>query len=284
VTAAITIDGKLDEADWVAAKTTVPFVDPMTGAQGSFNTVARVLFDAERIYIGFDVKDSWLKSSFSKADEHLWEQDAIEVMLDPDGDGTNYFEVQVSPLGVVFDTRYDTVRQPRPFGDVAWSSHATAKVVATGTANDDDNDEGYVVEMSMPWTAFAAGATPASPPADGEAWRMNFYVMDSQRDAQRAVAWSAPRVPDFHTPQRFATVAFGERATPSTLVSPPTPSAAESTPVRPREIAAGRTQIELLPAAADALRAKAQSHVADPETRSAAPARTVVTPPTAPAQ
>jgi len=296
VTAPITIDGKLDEADWSAAKTTVPFVDPMTGARGSFETVARVLFDAERIYIGVDVKDSWLKSSFSNADDHLWEQDAFEVMLDPDGDGKNYFEVQVSPLGVVFDTRYDTVRQPRPFGDIAWSSHASAKVVTTGTANDDENDQGYVVEMSMPWTAFAVGATPAVPPADGVSWRMNFYVMDSQRDAQRAIAWSAPRVPDFHTPARFATVAFGERPSPTVTVSPTnaavpvtgssavaTPTAADNVPVQPRQIAAGRTQIELLPGAAEALRAKAKVGVAVSDTRLDAPAKIVVTPPTAPA-
>lgn len=298
VTAPITIDGKLDEADWVLASTTVPFVDPMTGARGAFETVARVLFDAERVYVGFDVKDAWIKSSFSKLDDHLWEQDAIEVMLDPDGDGQNYFEVQVSPLGVVFDTRYDTVRQPRPFGDVAWSSQAIAKAVTTGTPNDDETDQGYVVEMSMPWTAFAVGATPASPPAEGVAWRMNFYVMDSQRDVQRAVAWSAPRVPDFHTPQRFATVAFGERApaAPPVAVSPThaavpapgatmssPPSAAENMPVRPREIAAGRTQIELLPGAAETLRAKAKARAAIADTRTETPARTVVTPPTAPA-
>ncbi len=278
VTAPIAIDGKLDEADWVATDVTPRLVNPMTGADGLFETTVRVLFDAERIYLGYDVKDTFLKSSFTKTDEHLWEQDTIEVMLDPDGDGKNYFEVQVSPQGVVFDTRYDTVRQPRPFGDVAWSSQATAKAVAAGTANDDESDQGYVVEMSMPWSAFNVGPTPATVPSEGSGWRVNFYVMDSQRDAQRAVAWSAPRVPDFHTPQRFGTVTFGERPAAAISVAPnPAPpttvaptnaavvSPADNTPARPREVAGGRTEIELLPGAADALRQRAKA-AAEPAT------------------
>lgn len=282
VTGAITIDGKLDEVDWGTAIASTPFLNPMTGAIGSFAAKVRVLFDAERIYLGYEVSDTFLKSTFTNHDDHLWEQDAIEVMLDPDGDGKNYFEVQVSPAGLVFDTRYDTVRQPRPFGDVNWSSLASAKVSVNGTLNDDATDEGYVVEMSMPWKAFAVGPTPATPPTDGTAWRINFYVMDAQRDGQRAVAWSAPRVPDFHTPARFGTVMFGlPRVAPavagdapasetapaasSTAAAAPAPSnpteptpASQNLPPAPRAIGAGRAEITLSPAEADAIRQRAK--------------------------
>ena len=39
----------------------------------------------------------------------FWEQDAVEIMVDPDGDGNHYFELQVSPTGNIFETALDNV-------------------------------------------------------------------------------------------------------------------------------------------------------------------------------
>jgi hypothetical protein len=210
--AALTLDGKLDEADWKTSEPSHAFVQTMTGAQGAFGARVRVAYDAERLYLGYEVEDDYVKCTFEKPDDHLWEQDTIEVMIDPDGDRKNYFEIQVSPTGLTFDTRYDTRRKPQPFGDVQWSSATTAKVALDGTANDDDADKRYVVEMAVPWTAFAAGPTKAAPPSAATALRMNFFVIDARKKGQRAVAWSPPLVGDFHTLERFGEVVFPEDA------------------------------------------------------------------------
>ncbi|HBQ13874.1 MAG TPA: hypothetical protein DEF51_22975, partial [Myxococcales bacterium] len=85
----------------------------------------------------------FVKNTLEGRDAHLWEQDAVEIMVDPDGDGRNYFELQVSPTGQVFDTRYDTRRQPQPFGHMDWNAEVRAAVHVEGTANDDEADEGY---------------------------------------------------------------------------------------------------------------------------------------------
>ncbi|MFI5308031.1 MAG: carbohydrate-binding family 9-like protein [Polyangiales bacterium] len=212
LTAPLQIDGKLDEADWSAAQTSGAFVQTMSGERGAFAASARVLYDDKNLYVGYQVADDFLRSTFKKADEHLWEQDAVELMVDPDGDGKNYFEIQVAPTGVVFDTRYDSRRLPQPFGDMAWSSAAKAKVALQGKPNDDENDVGYTVELAIPWTAFAAGPTPAQPPAAGATWRMNFFVMDTRREGQRAVGWSPPLIGDFHTLERFGRVVFPQAA------------------------------------------------------------------------
>lgn len=204
----IVIDGKLDEADWSAAPDTAPMVQTITGAPGAFVATARVLWDETRVYIGFNVLDDYLKSTFDNADDHLWEQDTVEVMFDPDGDEKNYFELQVSPRSVHFDTRYDSRRQPRPFGHVAWDSHVEARAIANGTPNDDAADSGYAVELAVPWTAFATGEPPATPPLAGSIWRINFFVMDARQQGQRAVGWSPPRTGDFHTLDRFGRVQF----------------------------------------------------------------------------
>jgi hypothetical protein len=220
LTAPLTIDGKLDEPDWRAAQPTADFVQTMTGAKGAFEARARVAYDAENLYVGFEVSDEYLKSTFTKPDDHLWEQDAVEIMIDPDGDGLNYFEIQASTTGLVFDTRYDSRRRPQPFGDVGWSSATRVKLTVDGTPNDEEADRGYVAEMAMPWSAFMAGDTPADPPPAGDEWRLNFFVMDERERGQRAVGWSPPMIGDFHTLPRFGRVVFPEAAAPRVAPGP----------------------------------------------------------------
>ncbi|MFW6051673.1 MAG: carbohydrate-binding family 9-like protein [Myxococcota bacterium] len=203
-----TIDGKLDDAAWKDAIAGRPFVDTMKGTPAEPRSTVQLAWDDEHLYAAFRVQDDLLKSDFTEHDEHLWEQDAVEIMVDPDGDGRNYFEMQVSPAGVVFDTRYDTRRQPKPFGHVDWSSELEAKVEVRGEIGDDEADEGYSAEIAIPWKAFAAGSPPASPPSVGDTWRMNFFVMDAREEGQRAVGWSPPETGDFHVPARFGRVRF----------------------------------------------------------------------------
>lgn len=220
-TAPVTLDGKFDEADWGAAQSSGPFVQTMTGSKGAFAADARVLYDAQNLYIGYQVSDEYLKTDFKKADDHLWEQDTVELMVDPDGDGKNYFEIQVSPAQVVFDTRYDTRRTPKPFGHMDWQSETRGKAVLRGTLNDDKADTGYSIEMAVPWKAFAAGSTPAAPPAAGAQWRVNFFVMDARPSGMRAVGWSAPFIGDFHTLERFGRVVFPAAAVGAAVAEQP---------------------------------------------------------------
>lgn len=222
---AINVDGRLDEQSWSTAMATPRFVDTMTGGAAEPPVTAKLLWDDQNLYVAFEVQDDFLKSDFEDRDDHLWEQDTVEVMVDPDGDGRNYFEMQVSPMGVVFDTRYDTRRQPQPFGDVAWNSNLRAGVTRRGTPNDDEADQGYTVEMAIPWAAFQAGTPPATKPNAGDAWRINFFVMDSREEGQRAVGWSPPRVGDFHTLNRFGRVLFFDPAAPPQPAQPAQPGA-----------------------------------------------------------
>jgi len=205
--APVTIDGRLDEPVWNATTRSARLVDTMNGSRAEPESYVRVAWDATSLYVGFEVNDTLLKSSFTNNDDHLWEQDAVEIMVDPDGDGRNYFEMQVSPTGKVFDTRYDTPRQPQPFGHMDWQSGLRTQVVARGTANDTEADQGYTVEIAIPWTAFGANAVA---PAAGSMWRMNFFVMDARGEGpMRYAGWSPPRVGDFHTLAKFGRVTFG---------------------------------------------------------------------------
>src|SRR5436190_11638025 len=66
----ITIDGKLDEAAWTGASpaVTLQFLwDNQTGAKQA--THARVVWDAQAFYIGFDADDADINARFQNHDD-----------------------------------------------------------------------------------------------------------------------------------------------------------------------------------------------------------------------
>ncbi|WP_437689010.1 carbohydrate-binding family 9-like protein [Sorangium sp. So ce176] len=214
--AAVTIDGRLDEPAWQAAARTGPFVNAGTGREDrSLPTQgeARLLWDDAFLYVGFDVNDGTITGGFPQgaSDPHLWERDTVEVMIDPDGDGDNkdYYEIQIGPQNLVFDSQFDDYNAPRggpngPFGHQAWSAGLVSAVELRGTIDDDsDEDRGYVVEAKIPWSSFAKAK--AAPPSPGDVWRMNFYAMQNNGGA----AWS-PILGEgnFHRARRFGRVRF----------------------------------------------------------------------------
>ncbi|MFO0759506.1 MAG: carbohydrate-binding family 9-like protein [Byssovorax sp.] len=214
--ASIQIDGRLDEPIWQKAAFTGPFVEvgsgrenPRLPTQGS----VRLLHDARALYLGFEVKDAHVHGGWptDKKDPHLWEKDTVEVMIDPDGDGDNkdYYEIQVNPQNLVFDTQYDDYNVPNgngrgPFGHEEWSAGLTSAVVVHGTLDDDkDTDAGYTVEVMIPWSSFTKAK--ASPPPPGSSWRMNFYAMKNNG----GVAWSPILGQgNFHRASRFGRIRF----------------------------------------------------------------------------
>jgi len=234
-TSAIQIDGQLTESAWNQATQTDAFVDTMSGGRAPVNAKARVLWDDENLYVAFEVDDRFLKSQFSSLDDELWTEDCVEIMIDPGGRGQNYFEMQVSPQGIVFDTRYDRRRVPAPKGHHTWNSGLQTSVNVRGTVNDDDQDQGYTAEIAIPWGAFNAGTPAYQRPAPGATWRMNLYVMDVQEDGgQRAAAWSPPRVGDFHVPNQFGRLIFeGANARPRVPARLPTAPAAARPQLNP---------------------------------------------------
>ena len=217
---AISIDGKLDEPAWAPAATPGPFVDVGSGrenaalpTQGS----AKLLWDETFLYVGFDVLDKKVRGGFPAGakDPHLWERDTVEVMTDPDGDGDNkdYYEIQINPQNLVFDSQFDGYNAPRggpagPFGHEEWTAALTSQVTVRGTIDDDaDEDHGYVVEAKIPWASFAKAKQ--APPRDGDVWRMNFYAMQDNGGS----AWSPILGQgNFHRASRFGRVRWQRSA------------------------------------------------------------------------
>lgn len=198
----ITIDGHLNEPDWSRAARTPAFVNATDGERGLPRTKARIIYDDTNLYIGFDCDDDNIHSTFTERDEHLWTQDAVEVFIDPPGRGRDYFEFQVSPAGVIFDTKVHS----HPRRDDAYDGKATAAVQRRGTLNDDsDSDRGWTAELAIPLTSLSP-----TPPQLGQLWRINLFRLDDRLGGRRAfLAWSTPLANTTHVPARFGRMTFG---------------------------------------------------------------------------
>src|SRR4029078_631813 len=94
-----------------------------------------------------------------------------------------------------------------------------------GTINNPaDRDEGWSVEIAIPWQALAQYAHRSAPPAEGDQWRVGFSrveweieVKDGKyvkvpKTPEHNWIWAAPGVVDRHRPARSAFVQFAGAA------------------------------------------------------------------------
>src|SRR6185503_13956236 len=117
-----------------------------------------LLWDNKFLYVAFDNQDSDIWTSLTKRDDKLWTQEADELMIDADGNGKTYVELQVAPNGTVFDTYLPEYRKY------------------------EDAVKGWTVELAIP-LADVKGLDKATglkiPPAVGDTWRFNMFRMDA---------------------------------------------------------------------------------------------------------
>ena len=249
----IKLDGKLDEPAWKDAASTGPLVDVRTGDPNRafpLNGDVKVLWSEAGVYVAFSIADTDMIGGFKKGDvdPHLWTKDTVEMMVDPDGDGDNkdYYEIQINPQNLVFDSQFDSYNEPKkepdgPFGHQEWSSNLKSAVALDGTVDKSpDEDRGYTVEAMIPWKSFNKAAK--LPPELGSSWRVNFYAMKNNG----GVSWSPILGQgNFHKASRFGRIVWTKKgaaeaassATPAASATPGAP-AASGAPLGPRHVAA----------------------------------------------
>jgi hypothetical protein len=104
VSAPPTIDGRLDESAWAAAPAvTLQFLwDSQTGAKQM--TRARLLWDADALYVGFDADDSDITARYEQRDDPTYRDDAVEIFINPNPrQEAVYYGFEMNARGVLYD-------------------------------------------------------------------------------------------------------------------------------------------------------------------------------------
>ena len=184
---AIEVDGRLDEASWAAAPWTDPFVDIRGRSfepKPRFLTRAKMVWDDTHLYVAADMDEPHLWSTLTERDAVIYHDNDFEVFIDPDGDTHEYYELEVNLLGTEWD-----LFLTRPYRDAgsavdSWDITGLRTAVhLRGTLNDaSDVDDGWSIEIALPWSVLEECAHRPVPPSPGDHWYVNFSRVQWQLD------------------------------------------------------------------------------------------------------
>ena len=104
-TGKIQVDGKDNEQDWSRAPWTEDFTDIVTGAAAEANKRARckMLWDSAFLYVYAECSEQDIWASLTKQDAPVFQDNALEIFINPDGSTFNYFEFQINANETVWD-------------------------------------------------------------------------------------------------------------------------------------------------------------------------------------
>ena len=228
--AKVDVDGKLDEAAWASAAWTDAFIDIEGDRRPPprFRTRAKMLWDDEYFYFAADMEEPDLWGTLTERDAIIFHDNDFEIFIDPDGDTHAYAELEVNALGTPWD-----LLLVKPYRDGGPAIHAwdiaglKVGVDLRGTLNrPGDRDDGWSVEIAIPWTILREVSPGHKPPQGGDRWRVNFSRVQWQLDAaggrygkrlrpgttnplpEDNWVWSPQGAIDMHMPERWGYVQF----------------------------------------------------------------------------
>ncbi len=170
------IDGELDEPQWGQASWSDYFIDIEGDASPVpwHKTRMKMLWGKHYLYVAAELEEPHLWATLTDRDAIIYRDNDFEVFIDPDGDGLNYYELEINAMGTEFDLFLDKPYNKKGTADISWDFKGLkSEVSLAGTLNDaSDTDNNWTVEIAIPWEAFSANT--GLIPVNGDTWRMNF--------------------------------------------------------------------------------------------------------------
>ncbi len=178
---------------WSAAGR-VYLADNVSGRPPVWGTEVRVGRHQEELLVLFICQDPDPSATFTQRDDPLWEEDVVEVFIDPFGDLDCYFEFEINPLNTVLDVFIRRVRGGLR-KDFSWNCEGLR--TATGLLA-----YGWVAGLAIPFKGLGE--------CNLSRWRINFCRIERPKDQPRELsAWSPTLAGTFHLAERFGTLTFG---------------------------------------------------------------------------
>jgi hypothetical protein len=218
----IVIDAKLDEPAWQRASSVGDFHFLPPQDSDKQQTVARLLWDDENLYVGYYCIDKRISAYVTERHGPVSRDDCVEIFLSPNPDKVrNYYTFEINAIG----TMLNRCRTDWWTGPPTWEPDSVRyRTSFHGRPNKDPspNDDHWIVEIAVPLRNFARDAA-HTPPRDGDVWRLNLHRLEglSNTDPQSRPRaglslWSPfpDDVRSFHSPDWFGWVRFIHREPP----------------------------------------------------------------------
>lgn len=213
------ITGDGSNANWQAAKwNIITQHDKKTLAQNNwdvsslpdkdiqYKTEFKILYSDSGIYCLFRCEDSVVTATHKADFTELYNEDVVEVFLQPDAIAPVYFEYELSPLNF----ELPLLIQNNEGRFAAWlpymyqGERRVQHAVHTGDTNEKTNRFTWTAEMFIPYTLIAPMKN--VPPQKGMQWRANFYRIDYDRNPVYS-SWQLTKQ-SYHDPEKFGVLVF----------------------------------------------------------------------------
>lgn len=226
----IVIDGDESDASWSKADWTDLFEDIENGVKPKYATKVKMLWDETNFYILAKMEEPHVWANLKQRDTIIFYNNDFEVFVDPDSDTFNYYELEINALNTAWDL---FLTKPYRESDIVvandWNIPGLKSAVkVNGTLNNpNDTDEGWVLEMAIPWAAYKTTFFDQNVPAD-KFWRVNFSRVNWQHSVKNGTyerkkdvegkflpeynwVWSPMGVINMHEPEKWGYVYFSSK-------------------------------------------------------------------------
>lgn len=203
----IIVDGRMDEPAWAEAEP-ISLVLTQDGSEPRQATTVKLLRDEDNLYIGFHCPDNDIWGTMTQRDEPVCKEEVVEVFFSPRAELNSYYEIEISPLNVIYDLFILNDLDGHIEALDQWNCKGMATAVhIEGQVNRRNlQDEYWSVEIAVPFRSlYVSGHIPPQP---GDEWRMNLYRIDRAREVDEYSAWSPTGKINFHLPHSFGRVIF----------------------------------------------------------------------------
>lgn len=216
----VVIDGALDEPCWADAET-LDFLGwkkeggKATLPEPTFPAIGRLAWDRQNLYVGIEADDADIWGMIEERDGKLWTEDVLEVFLKLREDAHLYYEFEFSPRNSVLDIFYPSRGLAR--WDLFWAGRFNpplkTAVKVRGTLNNwRDRDEGWTLEIAIPFSAFEQLA--GKPPQEYERWRFTLCRYDYSYYLEKQELSTSAELPGergFHEYESYDVLEFQKR-------------------------------------------------------------------------
>jgi hypothetical protein len=174
----VIVDGRMDEQAWKQVPWTELFVDIEGNLRPKpyFETRAKLMWDSLYLYVAAELKETDVWGKLTERDAVIYHDNDFEVFIDPNMDAHEYYELELNALNTVWDLLL--LKPYRDGGPAvnAWDIQGLQTAVTVqGTLNHPgDTDTSWTVEVAFPWAVLKECAHRATPPQDGDQWKINF--------------------------------------------------------------------------------------------------------------
>ena len=148
---------------WGEVASLPPFILADGSGPAQQQTVVRVCYDAQALYVHFDCADADIWGTYTRRDEPIYDEEVVELFLAPgEAEPVHYDEFEISPNGVLFDVRVHNPTSQRAdmAVDVAWD----CPDIRWGAERNDEANH-WSAFLVVPWAAVA----PPGPLLDSDA-------------------------------------------------------------------------------------------------------------------